>query len=568
MLAPIYWLWPHDVLLLWLQDIGIAGAEAVAFTWMCQVARERCRERDAAWLAGVGLVLLVANPWIWWAVSFDVHTEPFAIPFAVLLARDLSNGRRRAWAWVAPILVSGAPSATYVVGIGLGGVLADRRSRLTGAAMVLVGAGYSLLIVAIHGDVGVPLVYHYGYLVPGSYHSKLTFAGLAIGVATHPARMLQTLWTKRTDMVANLAPAGFLGLGSVILLPLILVVLLANNLSRGFLFAEPLFQSLPIYVLLPIGTVTVLGWLARRSRRTAMIVTVLILAQALGWAAVWGPRTPGQWLRVSAPAAAALAGIEARVPHSAEVIVSQGMVGPFSGRINVRRVLGRGAIPVTSGENWFVIAPLVGIEIQSTASAMALIGELAGPLHATLITHANGVWLFRWHPPAGVHAITVPGESTPVPAWAAPITPGLVGRPVMTGPEGTWHMTAAGRKGYAADGMAWQDPSGRYQALVSLSATGPVNIEVWNDTGNVLLARRSVPATTGVESIALPVDATTPYRARAYSGWGPFRADFAVPPPGERLEIRVWSPGNGTVNVYGARLTPVGGGGAVLSQAH
>ena len=71
---------------------------------------------------------------------------------------------------------------------------------------------------------------------------------------------------------------------------------------------------------------------------------------------------------------------------------------------------------------------------------------------------------------------------------------------------------------------------GRYQALVTLSATGPVNVEVWNDTGNVLLARRSIPATTGIESVVVPVDATTAYGAGAYSGWGPFRADF-IPPP-------------------------------------
>ena len=39
---------------------------------------------------------------------------------------------------------------------------------------------------------------------------------------------------------------------------------------------------------------------------------------------------------------------------------------------------------------------------------MALIGELAGPLHATLVAHANGVWAFRWRPPPGVHSVVVP----------------------------------------------------------------------------------------------------------------------------------------------------------------
>jgi hypothetical protein len=69
-----------------------------------------------------------------------------------------------------------------------------------------------------------------------------------------------------------------------------------------------------------------------------------------------------------------------------------------------------------------------------------------------------------------------------------------------------------------------------------------------------LLARRSVPATTGIESVVIPVDATVAYRARTYPGWGPFRADFVQPPPGELLEVRVWSRGNAVVNVYGAEL--------------
>lgn len=87
------------------------------------------------------------------------------------------------------------------------------------------------------------------------------------------------------------------------------------------------------------------------------------------------------------------------------------------------------------------------------------------------------------------------------------------------------------------------------------SATGPVNVEVWNDNGDVLLARRSIPATAGIETVVFPVDATTAYRSILYSGWGPFRADFVLPPPGQRLEVRVWSAGAGTVNVYRAELT-------------
>jgi hypothetical protein len=92
---------------------------------------------------------------------------------------------------------------------------------------------------------------------------------------------------------------------------------------------------------------------------------------------------------------------------------------------------------------------------------------------------------------------------------------------------------------------------------VTLSASGPVNVEVWNNTGDVLLARRSLPSTGGIESVTLAVNATTGYRAAGYGGWWPFRAQFASPPGYQRLEVRVWTPGGEIVNVYSARLIAV-----------
>jgi hypothetical protein len=162
LLAPLYWAGRTDLMLSWAQDLSVAGAEALAITWLCELARERCRDRDAAWLTGLGLALLVLNPWIWWTVSFDVHEEPLVMAFTVLLAWDLVRGRRRAWLWVPLVLAGGAPSATYVAGIGLGGMLANSRARRMGTAMVALSVGYSLLLVLVHGDAGVPLARHYG----------------------------------------------------------------------------------------------------------------------------------------------------------------------------------------------------------------------------------------------------------------------------------------------------------------------------------------------------------------------------------------------------------------------
>ena len=104
----------------------------VAFTWLCDLARRHCADRDAAWLAGLGLLLFLVNPWMWATISFDVHEEPLVIFFAVFLAWDVSRGKRRAWVWAVPVLLGGAPTTTYVIGIGLGGVLAGRQTRTHG----------------------------------------------------------------------------------------------------------------------------------------------------------------------------------------------------------------------------------------------------------------------------------------------------------------------------------------------------------------------------------------------------------------------------------------------------
>ena len=553
-LAPFYWIFRGGLGLLWLQDLSVAGAEAVVLGWIFDVAGERCGRADASLLAGLGLLLLVVNPWIWWTVSFDVHEEVLVLVFVALLARDVARGRRRAWLWAVLVMLGGAPAATYVIGVGVGGVLATRRIRSLAAMLAVAAVAYSGFIIAIHGDAGVPLARHYAYLVTNGapVPSDMTVGGLVKGLITHPQGVIEGLGSKFSDIFANLAPGGLVGIAAPALLPLMLVVLLANTLSVGYRFSEPLFQSVPIYVLLPLGTVMVLAWIARRRRRLALALGCAAAVQALGWLAVWGPVTPGQWLRMPGSAASVLDGIEARIPGSEEVVASQGIVGRFSGRTNVYGLARPASYPVV-GRTWFVLTPEEGVETLSAAATETLIGELAGPLHATLVTHEDGVWVFVLDPPGAMPYINVSNVLSPLPAWTSA---GVAGRAVLAGPESSWHVTSTGDPGYVADQIEWQAPPGRYDASVSLLvADGSVNVEVWDDTSNTLLARQSVMPTGGLQTITMPMDSALPDQATVYSGWGPFHADFALPPTGERLEVRVWSPGGTLVDVYGAYLT-------------
>jgi len=553
-LAALYWLWPHGVLLLWVQDCCVVAAETVVFTWICREAATAHKPRDARMLAGLGLLLLAASPWIWQSVSFDFHAETIALLLTVLLLRDLADGRRRAWVWVAPLLMCGDVAGTYLAGAGLGGVLAGRRSRLPGAAMAVLGVLSVLAITKIHGNLGSGgglRVYSY---LAGEAGQPLTVGALVKGIALHPATASRTLWDKRADLLANTVPPGLIGLGFLLVLPLITVVLLAGTLFHGLWFAEPIFQNLPVYILLPLGTVTAIGWVLTRHRRVGLILAGLVAAQAIGWAVVWAPQVPVSWVRVAPAAAAELARVQAEVPAGAQVITSEGIMGRFADRRVLLSKSVPGILRPGAGETWAIITPGQGIEIQKTASALALLAELAGPVHARLVTHVDGVWAFRWDSP-GPQAIPVTSGYGPLPAWASP---GIAGRSVLTGPSSGWHTVATGARGYVIDGIQWQERLGSYVASVRLSASGPVNVEAWDDTGNVLLARRTVSAAKGVQDFTFPVPVARRYWAPGYGGWGPFRAEFVPPPPGQRIEIRVWSPGGETVNVYRASLTRVG----------
>jgi uncharacterized membrane protein len=548
-LALLYWLWPHQVTLLWIQDAGVVAAEAVAFTWLCEIAASRRPAAGARWLAATGLVLLVADPWIWWSVSFDFHTESLFVPLLMLLARDLANGRRRAWLWVVPLVACGDVADTYLVGIGIATMLVARGRRMTGAAVAAVGAVATGFVTLIHGNLGsASAIQAYSYLAGAGPAMTVSTSALIKAVASHPLSVIKALWGKRTDIWASIAPAGVLGLGFIWILPIVGIILLEDNLDNNLVFARPSFQSLAVYILVPVGSIWALA--AMRSRRWAAAAAAILLIQTVGWSVIWAPQVPVSWLRVSAASAGTLARVSAAIPNSATVISSEGIVGRFAGRPVVESEVPSSRLRAI-GLTWVVVTPTAGIEVQTVAGALAFVAELARMPGVRLEAHANGVWAFSLRAPASGTALSVPATAQTLPAWASP---GPAGRPVLAGPVSRWHATSTGKPGYVAAGLEWRVRTGTYTASAELSSSGPVNVEVWDNTGGVLLARRIVPASSHPETVTFPVDAATHYQPSQFSGWGPFRADMIPPPPGQRLEIRVWSPGHETVNVYTASL--------------
>lgn len=536
----------HVPALLWLQDACLVGAELVAWRWMLEETTI-LRGLLGRVIAGIGLVLLLANPWAWWSISFDFHMEVVALPFALLAAYDLAHERRRMWLWVLVTLLCGDAETTWVVGLGVGALVAGRRWRGKGVVLIVLGVGWVLLSTSIHGDRGGSLIGAYGYLVGPVVSTEPSLSTLVLHVVTHPGEVLTELWRHHVDTLANLAPGGLIGIANPWVLGFAIPVVLATDLFQGNRFAQPLFQSILLYVIVPLGTVLVLARLVRRWRRVALGLGALTVANALAWSAIFGPQIPGTWLLVTGPSAAVLARAEALIPPSAEVIASQGVSGRFSDRLLLYPVrLPSQRFPLRSRDTWWVVAPSVGIETESTVAGAALVAELAGVLHAHLVLHGAGIWIFHWVAPAGRHSVAVAKTPTEVKAW---LFAGTVGTPLLNGPPSSWRAASTGHAGYVVNGDYWREPPGDYEATVTLASSGPVKVAVLNATGNVVLAHRSLASTNGLETISMPVPATHAYPQHPFQGLGPFHVEFIPQPPGDLLVVQVWSSGRGRVDV-------------------
>lgn len=574
-LWPLAWLVrlpPHGLLLSYAQDIAVVAAEVVAFRWVCELLQRRRPEASisSTWLGYLAVLLLVLNPWVYLTPAFDVHLEAFGTVFIVLASRALQQGRLRATVlWVALTLTCGFVAATYVAGLAIGALVAGRKAeRRLGLALLLAGVFGVLLLTEAGGGADF-LVSTYGYLA-GPSGARSGLPELVLHILLHPAIALKALWAAKSDILVNLAPAGLIGIFWRWSVGIAGVVLLSNVLQPSESLKVPSYQSLPVYVLVAVGTVVVLSGLRLRARpnwrrTTTSVLATAIAADTLAWAVAWIPALPGEWLRVSPEASRVLAGLNHVVPPDGAVIVSQGVVGRFADRRYVAEIQNvserqQEAFVEESGVKfsfrqpvWMVLAPNQGIETNDPGAQQALITKLVEQDHAKLVSHAAGIWGLRWSPPTGTQALVIPPSTAPVGGW---VVPGPAGRSSTVGPVSQWSSTSNGKSGYVVSGDYFYRSAGTYQARVTLSSSGPVVVEAWNSTGNVLLSRLSISVTNGRTVASLPVDVNHVYPdSNVYQGWGPFSYTPPFLSPGNTIEIRVWHPASTNVQVYSLKLS-------------
>ncbi len=575
LMAPLEAMWPHPVTLLWIQNAALLTGEVVAFGWMCDIAAgahaaQRPRARWPAALVLLGALLLAANPWFVWAESFDFHVEVFAMAAAVATARNLLAGHRRAYAYLALCLLCGDVGGTYALAVGLGAVLSGRPFLRTGLIVAGCGFAWTMLLHAAGAAQGTHIAGLYPGLTAGlgdpSHASMLT---VVEGLLTRPGTALGTLWQNRLAAWSNLSPGGLIGIAWLPVSVPALMVLAEGQLAPSPDFSLPGFQQVALYVFVAVGTIGLLAWLARtvasRHPRLLAAAVAAIAVNAIAWSAVWLWAVPVRWLRVSPAAAVTLRRLAARIPAGDEVVAQNGIIEDFTSRRYVYWVSGgRATVPVHTRQVWFVFAPYQGIQPQSVAEANQDIQRISALAGVRLVAHQNGVWAFAWTR-AGTGRLTIGApEARRMPAWA--IT-GAAGRAVLSGATSHWHVTGTGQAGYVVDQAYWRFGAGRYRASVSMRSSGPVNVEVWNATTGRLLARRHLPAVRGPAPVTLTAQLGHVSTQQLFSGWGLWstRPD---PPPGDELEVRVWSPGGADrVKVYSVSLTPIGAGSPGAASA-
>ena len=432
---------PSSFTLLVVQDLALAGCTVVIALFSRDVlvaapvrgryegpARrgrsswwEQMWERGWAPALGVGAIAIaLINPWTYWAASFDFHIEAIATLFALLLARDLWNGRllRSLW-WVAALLLCGNVTGTYLVGIGIFALLSFRRRdlRVPGIALVAGGLAASAIISAVGGAEGTLIAGNYGYLAHVAPGTSAGTGAIVAGIVTHPGTPLHMVWSRAHILYLQLASAGLIGVLCPLGFGMSVVVLLENALNASPGFSSPIsaFQSLSVYAFVTVGTIMVLLWLSRirwsGRRILASVVAVAVLVQVVVLAVVWIPRARTTFAVVDGSAAAALSELQPKVPQGAEVIVSQGIMGRFANRRLVFPFLDIGdagqSVPVYGRSPVVVILTDKGIELASktgTASAVAYLRSIG----AREITSKNGVSAFVVHPAAGTKHLVFP----------------------------------------------------------------------------------------------------------------------------------------------------------------
>jgi hypothetical protein len=435
-LSLFYWVNHSAVDLKWLQELAAVASEAVAFRWVLDALGRHRRSLPAAPVALGFVVVLLVNPSFYQSDWFDFHFQAFATFFLVLAARDLYNGRsKRALIWAAIMLLTGDVAATYAIGLGVAALVSSRETRRAGAVLVAGGAVWIIVISSLHANVGSALESGLGYLATGG---TVTIFSIVAGLFVHPGRWVHVLHVRWHLILNTLTTGGVVGIAAPWALFIALVVLVPNALQTNVGYIHSPFQSFPVYIVVPVGTVLVLEWAARRgalpfavgsdsdsdpgagpvagerrSHRGVVVATCIVGIGLFGlslYSSIPNLSTAkSDWFVVSPATSAALTTARSQIPPDAQVIASSGISGGLGERTSIYAWYADPQhFPITSRPVYFVFVPndpLEPLVKKTTMTAIARTLELPG---ARLAFQRSGVTMVRWLPPPGTRSVVLP----------------------------------------------------------------------------------------------------------------------------------------------------------------
>jgi hypothetical protein len=564
LLAPLDWIPPTGLFFLLASVAAVVWAELIAFNWICFLI-ERWRKQGVSlrlsyFIGSLGIVLLVANPWTWWAISWDFHVEELGAPLIIAAAFEFSRRRFRiAWIWVAALALTGDIGSTWILGLCLSALLASyfqKEARLqyakTAGILLVVGIAEVIGLSALGLSQGSNLSRLYGYLtVPAGHFPSRTVKSstLVKSLLLHPIRAATVLVKNRVVFTQNLAPTGFLGVITLWTFGVPIVILVENTLTQNFFFGFPGFQSLPVYTFTPVGICSILLFISSKGRHHNFIVAICatLMLNCVAWEAVFLPHLKGQWVLVSQKQASILSRVDSKIPRTAEVIASQGIISRFSFRKYVYTDFIDHDFRIHNKLVYFVLAPTSGIEgaVDLTEEE---IGQLSSLSYSHLVVAKDGIYVFRLELPTDMKELDLP----PVDKTEAWLDVGAEGKILQTGSSKNWEVGANGSRGYVVSGDYWPESRGDYRATVVLSDSAPVSVEIWNDDSNTLIAREQLTPNPTIHEVTLDFKVANTVNPRvAYSGAGYFSVQWnpLTPDPKNQFEIRVYNATGAAVTV-------------------
>lgn len=425
-MAAFYLVYPHGILLLWFQDLASVAAELVTLLWVTEIVARRSSPDDSS-LAGPAIVvgavvLLIADPWFYTSILFDFHLNAFAALFLVLAARDAWNGRLgRASAFSVALLLTGDTGGLYLAGLGFSMAVGATGKRKFGAAALVVGAVWVVVVHVIAVNQSHVLVASYTYLVTGSplVPGTITLFSVSKALIEHPHRWLQMLWGRKRIIYEILVPSGVVGIFSPWAFGTDFAVFFLQATAYSLTFLVDGFNVFPGLALVLACSVMALCEAAfsprRWMRRAGCVVGLGLVVQSLVFAAVKIPEQFDYFLRISSPQAAALDRGLALTPGDAEVIASWGVMGRFSGRQwDYPLYSGVEADPVRARNVVFVLTD-AGLENDSPRAVAAIGAFVRDKLNAKVLVDSAGVTVLEWHAPAGTTQVPIPNPTGAVP---------------------------------------------------------------------------------------------------------------------------------------------------------